>query len=68
MENGSGGVSEERGVTEHVSLNAESRRRPESLHLRATAVAVGGRDSGSGGQERASETTLDTPAVWQMVR
>ena len=40
MENGSGGFAEERSVTEHVSLNAESRRRPESLHLRAMSLLL----------------------------
>ena len=32
------------------------------------AAAVGVRDSGGGGLDRASATTLVTPAVWQMVR
>ena len=38
--NGSGDVAEERGVAEHVSLNAESRRRAESLHLGAMSLLL----------------------------
>ena len=39
-ENGSGGMTEERSVPEHVSLNAKSRRRPESLHLGAMSLLL----------------------------
>ena len=39
-ENRSGGITEERSVAEHVSLNAKSRRRPESLYLGAMSLLL----------------------------
>ena len=39
-ENGSGGIAQKRSVAEHVSLNAESRRRPDSLHLGAMSLVL----------------------------